>query len=299
MCRCRRLQVLLRHLTWPPTTTIAAAAPTISSSSSSSSSNVPAAAAAAAAAGPTVSAQPWGVVPGQGEVQLVRLCNSSGVHVAVSSFGCVLQSVLLPTAIGERVDVVLGYDTLAEYVGGKANYNSIVGRCANRIPDGRFELDGHTFHLPPNADTAHLHGGVDGLYSRIFTVEELRTTTEECTAVFAYTSPAGEAGYPGQLDVRFTCRLNESNELTMEYEAATDSATIVNLTNHAYWNLAGHDSGSVMNHSLQLHCSTYTPTAGGEQGAPTGEIRAVDHSPFDMRPASVRRPLCPFDGRFD
>ena len=260
-------------------------------------------------------ARPWGTVVGGAQVQLVTLRNSAGIEVAISSFGCVLQSVKLPTkaaaGVGGQVDVVLGYDTLAEYSeGGKANYNSIVGRCANRIPDGRFVLDGVTHILPANADATHLHGGADGLYSKVFEVEHLSATSHMASVTFCYRSPSGDAGYPGNLDVRFICRLNELNELTLEYEATTDSPTIVNLTNHGYWNLAGHDSGrSVMEHCLELHCASCecslplalcdadgdcdtqcaadTPTEGGEQGAPTGELRSVAGSAFDFRPAGA------------
>jgi aldose 1-epimerase len=234
----------------------------------------------------------WGEVRGQA-VYLVRLRSASGVEAAVLSYGCVLQSVVLPPNRNNRVeapaaDVVLGYDTLAEYEHGKANFGSIVGRCANRIPDGAFELDGvaHTLTVG-KAGEAHLHGGPGGLFSRVFSVVEL----SQGHVALEYLSPAGEEGYPGALAVRFVCRLSDAGALTLEYDATTDAPTIVNLTNHSYWNLAGHGSGeSTLDHRLELHCAHYTPTEGGHQGAPTGEVAAVAGTPFDLRPRPAAGP---------
>jgi aldose 1-epimerase len=229
----------------------------------------------------------WGEVGGSA-VELVTLRNAAGVEASILTYGCVLQSVLLPVAGGgENVDVVLGYDTLGEYVNGKSNFGSIVGRYANRIPDGRFSVQGKEYLLPPNAGPTALHGGAEGLYTRVFTTSSLSETADSATAEFTYTSPANEAGYPGELSVTFICSLNDANELRMEYGATTSEPTIVSLTNHSYWNLNGHGGNSIMDQELALHCSTYTPTDPNNQSVPTGELAPVDGTEFDFRPGNA------------
>jgi aldose 1-epimerase len=221
-------------------------------------------------------------------VELVTLQNAAGLEVSILTYGCVLQSVLLPEAPGgdNKVDVVLGYDTLDEYVNGKSNFGSIVGRYANRIPDGRFTLQGKEYLLPPNAGPTALHGGAEGLYTRVFKVSSLSETEDSATAEFTYVSPPNEAGYPGELSVSFVCSLNDANELRMEYGATTNEPTIVSLTNHSYWNLNGHGGNSIMDQELTLHCSTYTPTDPNNQSVPTGELAPVDSTEFEFRPGN-------------
>ena len=226
----------------------------------------------------------WGEANGSA-VELVTLRNAAGVEASILTYGCVLQSMLLPAGSsgGETVDVVLGYDTLDQYLDGKSNFGSIVGRYANRIPDGSFTLEGQDYSLPPNAGPTALHGGAEGLYTRVFAVESVSETDDSATAVFTYLSPDGEAGYPGELNVTFTCSLNDANELTMEYGATANVPTIVSLTNHSYWNLNGHDGDSIMDQELTLNCSTYTPTDPNNQSVPTGELAAVEGTEFEFR----------------
>ena len=230
------------------------------------------------AAASRVSRASWGDVNGEA-VELVTLRNAAGVEASVLTLGCVLQSVLLPTEGGQQVDVVLGYDTLDEYrmdtePPGKSNFGSIVGRYANRIPGGRFALEGTEYTLPPNAGPTALHGGAEGLFTKVFSVESVEEETASASAAFTYTSPDGEAGYPAALSVTFICTLNDDNELTLEYLATADAPTICSLTNHSYWNLNGHDGSSVMDQELVLNCSHYTPTDPDNESVPTGEVRS-------------------------
>jgi aldose 1-epimerase len=204
--------------------------------------------------------------------------------VAIISYGGTVQSLLAPDRAGELANVVLGFGTLNDYLAynGDTYFGCITGRYANRIAAGRFSLDGHQYRLATNNGPNALHGGVRGFDKRLWDVEPI---DEEGAVGLRLTriSPDGEEGYPGNLDVAVTYRLSEDNRLAIEYEATTDRPTIVNLTNHSYFNLAGEGSGHIYDHELTLHASAFTPT--DATAIPTGEIAPVEGTPMDFRQA--------------
>ena len=197
----------------------------------------------------------------------------------VLTFGATLRMLHVPDRFGVRRDVVLGYDTLEEYESQPGYLGAIVGRVANRIAGGRFTANGRTCTLAVNDPPNHLHGGVVGFSHRLWSVEEHSTTR----AVLSLTSPDGEEGYPGTLQVRVTYTL-EGNSLSMRYQATTDQETPCNLTSHAYFNLDGHSSGAVTEQLLRIHAENYTPS--DATNIPTGEIAPVAGTPMDFRVAT-------------
>ncbi len=246
---------------------------------------------------PSLTSAPWGVTPDGDTATLYTLRNANGVTVKLTNWGGIVTEVRVPDRDGAMADVVLGYDALAGYVDGSSYFGAIVGRYANRIAGGRFELDGEAYTLARNNGANALHGGLRG-FDRVlweaFTVQSGpipgspldRPGAGQSGVVLSYVSPDGEEGYPGRLETRVTVTLTNGNELRFEYEATTDAPTVVNLTHHGYWNLAGHAAGTILDHELQLRASRTTPVDAGL--IPTGELRPVDGTPFDFRsPASI------------
>ena len=200
-----------------------------------------------------------------------------GVEASILAYGATLQSLLAPDRDGRRVNIALGFATADEYVENTGHFfGATIGRYANRIARGRFELDGILHELDRNDGGNCLHGGSRGFDTRLWDVDD---ANDECVRL-SYSSPDGEMGFPGDLDVRVEYRF-EGAELRIEYEATTSAPTVVNLTNHTCWNLAGEGSGSVEEHVLTLHASRYTPVDASL--IPTGEILPVDGTPLDFR----------------
>jgi aldose 1-epimerase len=227
-------------------------------------------------AGPGVTEQPYGTADGE-EVTLFTLTNSSGMTVEIMNYGGIIQSIWVPDRNGEMANVTLGFDNLEQYLAGHPYFGNITGRYANRIALGTFELEGETYELAINNDPNSLHGGEKGFDKYVWEAEVL----EDAIGVRLHrVSPDGEEGYPGNLDVTVTYTLTEDNEIQIDYHATTDAATVVNLTNHAYFNLAGEGNGSILDHELQLMASTYTPV--DETLIPTGEIAPVADTPMDF-----------------
>lgn len=217
---------------------------------------------------------PFGVTKSGEEVRELTLDN--GVLTArVLTFGGVLRALTVPGKDGP-VDVVLGYDTVAEYEEGTGYFGALVGRFANRIAKGRFTLDGKEYTLACNDGPNHLHGGNVGWSHRIWTVAEASGDR----AVLTLDSPDGEEGYPGHVQVKVTYALEDS-ALSIHYEAVTDRDTPCNLTNHSYFNLSGQGSGTVLDQELKLYCSAYTPT--DNTSIPLGTIDPVEGTPMDLR----------------
>lgn len=211
------------------------------------------------------------------EVQVFTLKNAHGLRARVMSWGATLIELSAPDRDGKLADVTLGFDDPQRYLEPHPFFGSIAGRYANRIAKGKFTLDGQTYTLAVNNGPNHLHGGTRGFDKRIWKAEPLGAAAIR----FRYTSPDGEEGYPGKLDVAVTYTLTEQNALRLEYEATTDKPTVLNLTNHAYWNLAG--SGDVLKHTLQLNASRFTAVDAGL--IPTGELRAVSGTALDFTTA--------------
>jgi aldose 1-epimerase len=232
-----------------------------------------------------VTVEPVGSFEGR-EVSRFVLTNASGIEAAVITYGGIVQSLRTPDRDGNLANIVLGFATLDDYVehNGEPFFGAITGRYANRVRGGEFVLDGVTYHVPVNNGPNSLHGGVRGFDKHVWEDEPI----EEDGAVgvrLTRTSPDGEEGYPGNLDVEVSYRLTDDNELRIDYRATTDLATVINLTNHSYFNLAGEGSGTIYDHELMLNASRYTPV--DETLIPTGEIAPVEGTPFDFRAGQV------------
>ena len=214
-------------------------------------------------------------------IEAIVLSNAGGTSATIITLGATIQSLLVPDRNGKSADIVLGHATPDEYLEKPQYFGATVGRYANRIAAGRFALDGKEYSLPTNDGNNHLHGGPQGLDKALWNVESV-SSGSPATVTLTHTSPDGEAGYPGRLDIAATYALNDRNELSVEYRATTDKPTIVNITNHAYFNLAG-EAGhyDVMDHRLVLVADRYTPV--DETLIPTGEVQEVAGTPFDFR----------------
>jgi len=214
------------------------------------------------------------------DVSLVTLRNASGVTVDVISYGGIITRIMTPDRNGHFGDIVLGLDTLEDYVSSDPYFGALIGRYGNRIADGRFTLDGKTYQLATNDGQNHLHGGVEGFDRKNWGMDPF-VTENSAGVVMTLTSPDGDQGYPGELEVRVSYELTNDNELDMRFSATTDKPTVVNLTQHSYFNLAG--QGDVLGHELMINAGFITPVREGL--IPTGELRPVDGGPFDFRVA--------------
>jgi aldose 1-epimerase len=215
-------------------------------------------------------------------IERFTLRNVHGVEVALLDYGATIASIRVPDRFGTFDDIVLGFDRDDEYRGEHPYFGAVVGRYANRIAGGRFELDGRTHTLATNDGPNHMHGGDRGFNAFIW-----HAAVEEANAVtFSRVSPDDEEGYPGALRVAVTYALTEDSELIVRYTATTDRTTVLNLTQHTYFNLGGHASGDVLGHELTLDADRFTPV--DDTQIPTGALVPVDGSPFDFRaPVSV------------
>jgi aldose 1-epimerase len=220
----------------------------------------------------------FGTIDGE-SVALFTLANDRGAVVRITEYGGTLVSVRVPDRFGEPADVVLGFDTLEEYQTKSGSLGVIVGRFANRIAEGRFQLDGVDYQLAINNPPNHLHGGVGG-FQRALWRGEVEDSLEGLGVRLNYTSADGEDGYPGEVKVEVRYTLTKASGLRIDYYATADRPTPINLTNHAYFQLKGHDQGSIYQHVLRLKSSQYTVR--DASGIPTGEIALVEGTPFDF-----------------
>lgn len=217
--------------------------------------------------GSTASGQP---------VSLFTLDNGSA-SASITNYGGTLVSLIVPDKNGSPVDVVLGYDSIADYERADKYIGALVGRYANRIGDAKFQLNGKTYQLSPNdGGRHHLHGGKIGFDRKVWDAR-----TENGALILSYVSPDGEENYPGTLKVTVTYSLSDDNTLTLDYQAVCDQDTICNLTNHTYFNLAGQDSGTILDQWIQLDADSFTPA--NEKSIPDGAIASVEGTPMDLR----------------
>jgi aldose 1-epimerase len=233
----------------------------------------------------SVSRAPFGTLPDGRAVELFTLTNAHGVEIRAMTYGAIITAIYTPDRNGRRDDIVLGFDSVAGYLSGSPYFGAVVGRYANRIAGGHFTLDGVTYTLARNNGPNSLHGGLRGFDKVLWSAEPVRSDSAVGVRL-RYTSPDGEEGYPGTLQVQVTYTLTAHDELIVDYDATTDKATPLNLSQHTYWNLHGHGQGDILDHVLSLDASRYTPV--DSTLIPTGEIAPVAGTPFDFRtPAAV------------
>ena len=213
-------------------------------------------------------------------VDLFTLVNAHGVKVQVINYGAIITSVYTLDRSGHLDDIALGFDSLAGYLGDHPYFGAIVGRYANRIAHGQFTLDGVTYHLAVNNGPNSLHGGRRGFDKVLWNAESFEHT-DTTGVTLRYTSPDGEEGYPGTLAIRVTYTLTPRDELVVDYEATTDKATPVNVSQHSYWNLSGEGNGNILGHVVQIDASSFT--AVDSTLIPTGQLTPVAGTPFDFR----------------
>jgi aldose 1-epimerase len=220
-----------------------------------------------------------GTMPDGQVIKVHALSNAKGMRVQLIDYGATLMSVEVPDARGKTANVTLSFPSIEGYLQRHPYFGSTVGRYANRIAKGRFTLDGQTYSLATNNGPNHLHGGLKGFDAVLWKAEAI-STASSVGVVFKYTSADGEEGYPGELTVTTTYTLTDNNELRIDYEAKTSKPTVVNLTNHTYWNLAGAGSGDILRHELTLMADKYLPI--DDNSIPTGEPADVKGTVFDF-----------------
>ena len=228
-----------------------------------------------------VSRQAFGRMPDGRAVDAFTLTNRSGLQVTAITYGAIITAVRVPDRQGVVADIVHGFDAIEGYLRRHPYFGAVVGRYGNRIGQAQFALDGRIYKLAANDGPNHLHGGVRGFDTFVWAAEPLSAAAG---VRFSRRSPDGEEGYPGNLDVRVTYTLSDADELSVEYEATTDKPTPVNLTQHSYWNLSGHDEGDILGHQLTLHADRFTPV--DEKLIPTGALAPVAGTPLDFRAAT-------------
>jgi aldose 1-epimerase len=232
-----------------------------------------------AAAGTRIAREPFGKMPDGRPVEAFTLSRDGGLTARISNYGGVILSLLVPDRAGKKADVVLGFATLPEYIADQSYQGALIGRYGNRIANGQFALDGKTYTLPRNNGENHLHGGPEGFHKKLWEAAVSRAGEDEVLEL-KYTSKDGEAGYPGTLLAKVVYALTENGGLEMRYTATTDKPTVVNLTGHSYFNLAGEGSGDILRHEIQIEADQFTPV--DKTLIPTGELRAVKGTPFDL-----------------
>ena len=226
-----------------------------------------------------VTKEPFGRMPDGQQIDRYILQNQNGLVAEVITYGALLTELHVPDREGNLADIVLGYDDLEGYLADTAFFGGTIGRVTHQTKDARFTLDGKEYILAANFGPNHLHGGLKGFDKRVWKGEEMENELGPAVK-FTYTSAEGEEGYPGNLTAEVTYMLTHTNELRIDYQATTDQATPVNLTNHSYFNLAGAGSGTIRDHEVMITADDYTPL--DESLAPTGEIGSLKGTPLDF-----------------
>ncbi len=233
-----------------------------------------------AEANTNMSREPFGTLPDGTAVELFTLRNPSGMEIKVTNYGGIITELKVPDRDGKIEDITLGYSNIDGYLKSSPYFGALIGRYGNRIANAQFKLDGATFKLPANDGPNTLHGGTKGFDKVVWQAEPFEREGER-GIVFTYTSPDGDQGFPGALNAQVTYTLNDKNELAFDYQATTDKPTVVNLTQHAYFNLAGDGSGDILGHELTINADRFTPV--DARLIPTGKLENVEGTPFDFR----------------
>ncbi len=233
----------------------------------------------------TMTKQPFGKTDEGKPVDLYTLTNKSGMEATITNFGGILVSLKVPDRKGKLDDIVLGYDSIDGYLTNKAFLGATIGRYGNRIGHGKFTLDGASYNVPKNNGENSLHGGIKGFNKQLWTAKDVSGSNGQALEL-TYVSKDGEEGYPGNLSVKVIYTLTDQNELKIDYSATTDKTTVVNLTNHSYFNLAGQGNGDILEQELTIHADRFTPVDEGL--IPTGELGTVKGTPFDFtKPTAI------------
>jgi len=234
---------------------------------------------------PRIKKLPFGKTADGVDVSLYVLTNKRGAEISIMTYGARVVSLKMPDRDGKFADIVLGYDNLDGYLHDTAYFGAIAGRYANRIAHAKFELDGKTYTLPQNDGQNSLHGGTQGFDKRVWTAKDVSTPAAEALEL-TYLSKDGEEGYPGNLTARVVYTLTETDELRIDYSATTDKDTVLNITNHSYFNLAGEGNGDILGEEMEINADQFTPI--DSTFIPTGKLENVAGTPFDFRkPAPI------------
>ena len=238
----------------------------------------------------------FGVLSSGQKVSLYTISNKQ-MSFSVTNYGCCITSIMLPSEQGEEDDIVLGYSTLEGYIKNPVFFGCLVGRFANRIAGGTFNLAGNQYDLTKNDSGNCLHSGNPGYHKMLWKAKPF-CNLKEAGIVFSRISPDGEQGFPGELDISVTYSLTVNNDIAITYSAKTDTPTPINFTNHTYFNLGGHDSGTILDHTVQLFADRYVPV--DSQSIPLGDIADVVGTPFDFTsPKKIARDIEAVPGGFD
>jgi len=222
----------------------------------------------------------FGSLPSGEAIHLYTLRNASGLEVAITNYGGRIVSIQTPDREGKLADIVLGFDDLAGYTGKNPYFGAIVGRYANRIANAEFRLDGVRYKLSRNNGSSSLHGGAVGFDRKVWDAKEISSSGGPALEL-TYRSQDGEEGYPGTLNVTVVYSLSDDNQLRIDFEGTTDRSTVLNLTNHSYFNLSGNAGSRIEDHVATIHAAEFTPVS--QDVVPTGELRSVADTPFDFR----------------
>lgn len=228
----------------------------------------------------SVSQAPFGTLPDGTQVELFTLVNDNGMEVRATNLGGIITALLVPDSTGKLGDVTLGMSSFEGYLQNSPYFGAIIGRYGNRIGKARFKLDDQAYKLPANDGPNTLHGGAKGFDKVVWQAEPFENDAA-VGVIFSYTSKDGEEGFPGNLQTRVTYTLTDKNELSFDYHATTDKPTILNLTQHTYFNLAGEGNGDVLGHEVTIPANEYTPV--NAKLIPTGKLEPVTDTPFDFR----------------
>src|SRR5258705_7590792 len=229
----------------------------------------------------TIKKESFGKTTGGEQIDLYTLSNKKGMEVSITNFGATVVTLKVPDRAGKATDIVLGYDTLDGYEKGTSYFGATVGRYGNRIAGGKFSIDGKTYTLPKNNGENTLHGGIVGFNKKVWKAREIAAKGGESLEM-TYLSADGEEGFPGNHSKKVVFTLPaDRNELKIDYAATTDKDTVLNLTNHSYFNLAGEGNGDILDHVMTLHAKQFTPVDKGL--IPTGELKNVAGTPMDFK----------------
>ena len=246
---------------------------------------------------PTITHRAFGTTRTGEEVVEYTLTNPGGVATSILTWGGIIRTLTVPDRNGQVADIVLGFDSLEPYEERHPYFGTITGRFANRIAHGRFTLDGKTYTLATNNGPNHLHGGINGFDRKVWKATS-SSTPSAVHLTLSYVSPDGEEGYPGALSTSVTYTLTSDNELRISYEATTTKATPINLTNHTYFNLAGHETGHVLDQVLVIDSNMMVPV--DETSIPLGPLTSVANTPFDFRtPHTIGERIANIGGGYD